>query len=194
MPGLVLLADQKTFMGVTGTTDDALLTTLLTHAEVLLETACDRVACPFQAGGTSRIETHDGTGSGKVFTDYPIATLTSLLIGGDPTNPDETLAVTDPTVIRFGVGTNRIDRVDGEMLGEYGDPRVVQITYTPQDDLPEDAKLAVKRVVALIYGQRGSEDVVSEGDSGYAHALAKYAADLPDWQAAVLAHKRNSFR
>lgn len=160
----------------------------------LFERLCDRAAAPFSDAIAARTEVHDGTGSDALWLDYPIATLASVKIGRNPATPDESLNVADLDVLTYGAGERRIARVDGGTFGDLDAPRVVHVTYATADDLPEDAQMAVKRVLAQVYRQRGSEDASSETVSGYARTMANLAAQDAVWLAAVSAHKRGVFR
>jgi hypothetical protein len=183
---LVSTAEQKTFMGVSGTSDDTLVDSLLTMVEDMLERACGRAGRPFSAALTNRIETHDGTDDTGVDLDYPIASVAEILLGVDADNPTETLDPDDLTVVTFGAGRRRLTRTDCGVFGTRGRPRYVQVTYTTQADLPSIAKLAVMRATASIYRQRGSEDAKSETIGGdFSHTLASLEED-PIWKAAVL--------
>lgn len=54
--------------------------------------------------------------------------------------------------------------------------------------------MAVLRVIAQAFRQRGSEDASSENVSGYARTMANLAAQDELWLAAVRGHKRGVFR
>ncbi len=160
----------------------------------LFERLCDRAREPFSDAITARTESHDGTGGPDLWLDYPVGALTSLTIGRNVAAPDETLSVGDVDVLSVAAGERRLVRVDGGIFGELDAPRVVHATYNTAADLPEDAQLAVLRVIAQTYRQRGSEDAASESASGYARTMANLAAQDAIWLAAVTAHKRGVFR
>lgn len=160
----------------------------------LFERLCDRAHAPFSDAIATRMETHDGTGAPELWLDYPVASLTSLLIGRNPASPDETLNVASLEVLSFRVGERSLVRVDGGTFGAFDAPRVVHITYSTQDDLPVDAKVAVLRVIAQVYRQRGAEDAAIENAAGYARTMADLAAKDGVWLAAVQQHKRGVFR
>ena len=134
-----------------------------------------------------------GTGSSLLMLDYPIAALTSVVLGFSSASPVETLTVADPYSVVFAVGERSLERTDGGVFGEYGKPRCVHVTYNTQADLPTDVALAVKRVVAQIYRQRGSEDAKTESVGGYSRVLADLAATDPIWLQAVQRHARGVF-
>jgi len=185
---LVSLSELKTFLRVSGTTDDALLETLLDQIEDLFERACGRSHAPFQGAQTGRVEWHDGTAR-TLWLDYPVQSLTAITLGHDASAPVETLAVSDPAIVRWEVGSRRVERVDGATFGAPGVRRFVRVTYDAQADLPASAALAVKRATATVYRQIGSEDARSEQLPDFSHVLAEAAAD-PAWQLAVAAHRR----
>jgi hypothetical protein len=190
LPDLVSLADVQTFLGISG--DDALLTDLLEHLEALFESETGRTGKPFQAAASDRAEVHDGTGSADLFLEYPISNIDSVKLGYDSSDPDETLDPTDVDELTYAAGHRKISRTDGGTFGLAGSPRFVHVQYDTQADLPEDAQLAIKRAVAQVYRQRGSEDSTFEmfGQGQYQRRLSNIVADDPLWQRAVAAHRR----
>lgn len=194
MPDLVTLAEMKTYLGdAPADSDDALLATLLDDVEALFESETLRPHGWYTASVTARTDVLDGTGSSRLYLPYPIAALTSVKLGYDAAAPDETLAIANKAVVVYGVGSRVITRTDGGKFGTVRQPRYVQVVYDHQGDLPEDAKLAIKRACALIYRQRGSEDVAEESvGSFYSRVMAKFGRDFvgddPIWRMAVVAH------
>ena len=185
---LVTLEDLQAYLGID--TDAELLQALLDEVEALLVAACDRQDRPFAAAAeAARTEIHDGTGTATLWLDYPASaadTVTSLVIGRDAEDPDETVDVSD---IFVRAGSRQLRRTDGGRFGCVDDPGVVHVTYTAAADLPADAALAVKRVVAAIYWQRGSEGTSTERVGGYSAELSAVAASDPVWRAAVDRHR-----
>jgi len=183
---LVSLTEFDTWLGGAVTAENTLRTTMLEQVEAMFERACGRTHIPFQAAQTTRVEVRDGTGSSVIHLDYAISTLTSVVLGYDPAEPDETLVVAD---LLYAAGSRRLVRTDG-VFGGFGAPRYVHVTYAAQADLPTDAAMAVLRVATAIYRQRGSEGVFSESVGGQFQQLAKLPKDDPVWEMAVAAHAR----
>ena len=194
MPVLVSLAELKSYLGdAPASADDALLTQLIDDVEALFASEAGRPLDSFTRA-TDRTEVHDGTGSPDLYLDYPLAEsgLTSVKLGYNASAPDETLAVTDLSVLVYGEGDRRITRVDGGVFGRAGQRRCVTVGYGHQGDLPESASLAIKSVAALAYRRRGSEAEKSETlGAFYSHTLVNdAAADDPFWCSAVTASAR----
>jgi len=182
---LVTSGDLFDFLGLT-TEQQSLADDLAGLVEALLLQQCGRgPERPFQAAQPGRVEIHDGTGNPLLWLDYRVDTLTSVLLGQNPSTPDETLNVSDPAVLVWGVGSPRIARVDGRRFGCLDRPRYIQVTYDAQADAPAEASLAVLRVTAAVRRQRGSEDAKSERMGAYSADLAAVAQDDPVWQMAV---------
>ncbi len=190
MPDLVSLADLQTYLELSSGTDDSLLTDLLDHVEGLFESETGRKETPFIAANTARSEVKDGTGSPEIYLDYPISAITSISLGFDSSNFDETLTPSDPDEVVWGAGSRRIQRVDGGVFGWLDKPRYVTVVYDFQADLPEEAQLAVKRVVAQVYRQRGSEDATREQIGSYIRTISKLVKDDPLWRRAVAGNSR----
>ncbi len=190
MSDLVSLTDLKTFLEISVSTDDALLTDLLEHAEGLFEASTGRKSVPFTAAATARSEVKDGTGSTMLYLDYAIADVTSISLGFDSSDFVETLDPDDADVVVWGVGSRIIQRVDGGRFGSAGSPRYVTVVYNHQADLPQEAQIAIKRLVSQVYRQRGSEDATREEIGNYTRTLSKLMDTDPIWEAAVTANRR----
>ena len=193
---LVTSSEVEEFLGLTGASaaDKALAGQVAARVQAMLEGACNRAQAPFAPSATARVERHDGTGRPELWLDYPIVALTTVKLGHDPAAPDETLEGTDPQVLVWRTGLARLARVDGGVFGCAGAPLWVEVTYNAGADLPEDAALAVLRVTAALYNQRGAEDVRVEREGGYTGEMAAVAESDPVWQAAVAAHRRVAVR
>lgn len=185
MSDLVEVTDMQDYLGVSHSTDTTVIGSLLTSVEDALERACDRVDRPFQDAETNRTEVHDGEETDTLWLDYPIEYVSSITLGLDVNDPDEELNPDDLTVVVWGEGRRKLQRVDGNTFGPCY-PRYVTIEYDAQADLPAVAKLAVMRGTAMLYRQRGSEDAVGHNESlgDYSHTLAKIKED-DIWQMAV---------
>ena len=171
MADLVSLLDFKAFLAVEDTADDDLLDGLLDAAEEAFEQDAGRVRRPFRAAQSARAELRDGTGDELLILDYSINDLTAIAIGTDPATPDETLDPDDFTLVAWRAGERWIRRVDGGVWGCRDEANVVRITYDAAADLPQMPGLAIKRVAAAIYRQRGAEDATSEQTSTWLRNL-----------------------
>lgn len=192
MADLVSLAELKTYLGdAPASSDDALLTALLNDVEALFESATLRPP-GFYKAGDDITEVKDGTGTARIYLDYPIAEdgLTSIKLGYNSASPDETLNVGSRAVVVYGEGSRVISRVDGGKFGRLGQSRYVEVTYEHADNLPADAKLAIKSVCAAAYRRRGSEEARSEtAGSFYSRTmLDDVASGDPFWKVAVAAN------
>lgn len=176
------------FLGEAADTPDAdAMGALVAQVEALFVSECQRRDRPFQEAELGRVEEHDGTGGRTLWLDYNVTALTSLTLGYDPDDPDETLDVDDPAAVQWRVGSNRIRRLDG-CFGEAGQPGYVHVTYDAAAYLPDDAKAAILRRAAAVWRNRGSEDASSERIGG---AMVELVNGAPDavWEAAVAAHR-----
>jgi hypothetical protein len=193
MADLATLAEFKAHLGgdAGSLPADAVLQMLLDGTEEDFERECGRASVPFVAAALARAEVRDGVGSDAIWLDYGITTLTSVTLGYDHSDPDETLTVAD---LIYAAGSRRIVRLNG-WFGPFDAPRYVKITYDAAADLPTDVKLAVLDEATRRYRTRGSEEVKSEtmgpysvtyrdasvghsGDSGWSRAIAKHTRVL----------------
>lgn len=195
MADIVSLGELKAYLTVSGevlpAADDAALTIILGGVVALFESATLRPP-GFYTDTDERTEVRDGTGSARLFLDYPIAEdgLISVKLGFDSAAPSETLSVANRSVIVYGEGSRCITRVDGGKFGKVGQPRYIEVVYEHLGDLPDDAKLPIMEVAASVYRNRGSEGMQSETvGSFYSYtrdAAQTTAATNPNWQLAVV--------
>jgi hypothetical protein len=194
MPAVLVTADDlQAHLGLGAEADQELLQGLADAVEAMFLQACGRAARPFLAAAENgRVELHDGTGSGSLWLDYPAASaaaVTSLTIGADHDDPDETLTADDLVVVTGSREVRRLDGCWGAGFGALDAPARVRVTYDAAAEAPVDAKLAITRVAAAIYLQRGSEGARSERTGAVQTDWAAIAAGDPVWQAAVAAHR-----
>ena len=172
---LVSLAEVKAWLGITDAAQDTFLTELADRVEAILEQVKHRT---YLAAGVGVTVVLDGTGTPWLWLDRPVTTLSSIKIGLDATNPDETLVPGPKTVVAQG---RRVYRQDGGIF-----PRGianVQVNYTVGDQLDKDAKQAVLEGVAMVYRMRGSEDAATESIGAFGHGLRQRFEELPSWRA-----------
>lgn len=186
---LVSLAEMQRFLGDVPSSDDTLIQELLDETENLFLGECNRRDRPFiaTADTVARTEVHDGTGTRILTLHYPIAASglsTDITLGLDTSDPDDTLEYDDVETLVWVAGSRTIERTDGGIWGYRGVPRYVHVTYKAAADVPESAALGIKRVVAALYRQRGSEDASRESLSGYSRDVAN-AMDDPMWKRAI---------
>lgn len=184
MPAALLdLAELKRFIEGTPASHDALLQEILDETEEQLLRACGRQFRPFAAAQSARAEIRDGNSSATLWLDYAIGAAPSAIwLGRDTSSHDEDIDPTDVEAVIYEIGRRRIVRTDGGLWGCSGDPLVVHVTYNAAADLPLTAQKAVKRMCALVYNQRGSEDATREQIGGYVRDLAKTD---PIWEKCV---------
>jgi hypothetical protein len=194
MSDFVDLADLKTYLGdAPASSDDALLQDLLDEIEALFLNECGRSE---STAPGDVVEVLDGTGTSELYLEFPIAEdgLTSIKLGYNVR-----LARRDArgqligAVLVYGEGSRVVRRTDGGTFGRGGEPRYVTVEYEHQGDEVIGAELAIKRACALVYRQRGSEDVADESvGSFYSRTMAKFGRDFvgddPIWRMAVAAN------
>jgi hypothetical protein len=195
---LVTYDEQQQYLDIPVGADKELIEDLIAETQALFEKEAGRSHAPFGAAQTGRIEIHPGDAGSSILTlDYPIATITSIGVGRDVAVPDETITPADTTTVVWTVGSRELYRVDGGYWrGWY--PTWVKVVYNTVADQPADAKLAVKRLVAGVYNQRGAEGLSTAQRGSRSLSVTAGFAMLADkdplWQMAVAAHRRGWFR
>jgi hypothetical protein len=198
MSALLSVTEVATHLGLATpvtSAEDTLLSALITQVEAAFLAACGRPDKPFQAAQTGRQEHLQGTGTVKLWLDYPISDLTSVTLGTDLTDLDETLDVDDVDVLVWVAGKHWLLRSDGGRFGEEWQPYYTHVTYDAGADLPADAKGAVQSAVVQVFQRRGSEGLLSEQIGPYNAQFAELMSGNgsitsgdPLWRAAVAAH------
>lgn len=154
------LADVKLYSGITGTADDALLSTLITAASLALETVCNRV---FSL--SAYVDVLDGNGRDRInLSESPIASITSLTIDGQAVLASTGWNVTGYTVDNDGSHTLYLV---GKAFSRGR--RNVSVSYQAgYAATPADLKQATVELVALKYRQKevvGIESKTLAGES-----------------------------
>lgn len=189
--GLVAVEEVRTYAGLQDAGAETMLQDLIDQVEALFLAQVGRTARPYQQGGTGRVEVWDGTGSRDLYLDYPVKALTAAITLGYVSPWDESLTPTDPAVLSFQVGSRRLVRVDGGRFGELGKPNYVRVTYDAADDLPDDVRMAVIRMVTALaresgLGESTANRTLPDGEDLPA-VQDVVAADM--WQAAIAVHR-----
>jgi hypothetical protein len=161
------------YLGIDVGTDQEVLEPLLDEVTALFEKACGRESAPFGAAQTGRTEIIQGDPWSKlIYLDYPIATITSIGVGLDVAVPDEVMVPASAASVVWIAGRNDILRSDGGYWARYS-PTLVKVVYNTQAYTPLDAKIAVKKRVAAMYGGRGKEGFtqISRGSRSWSMAM-----------------------
>jgi hypothetical protein len=196
---LVPIADALAYLADVDEDDEAavaLLTQLVDDVEATFLAQCGRPEQAFGAAESGREEVYDGNGQATLYLERNIEALTSVKLGYDSSDPDETLDVADQTELNWRAGDNRLVRLDGGVFGCIGQPNFVEVTYDAAAELPRDAALAITNAVATIWRKLGSEGVVSERTGPYEAQYAEFLGGNgsittgdPIWRAAIANHR-----
>jgi hypothetical protein len=192
---LVEYEEARDFLELDDDSDIELIESLIASVTSLFEKECGREAAPFSAALTARTEIIEAEpGARRIWLDYPIASIASIVLGRDVNAPDETLTPADATQVVWRVGSRYLMRTDGGVWRrDY--PRWVKVVYNTLADFPDDVKLAVKRVVATIYQARGKEGFTSVTRGSRSWTMAEQAAQQDEfWQSALRNHGGNLVR
>lgn len=153
MADLTTLANVKQYLGLTATSDDALLSRLITAASSWVRTYCNR-----DFTSQSYTDTLDGTGNAwQVMKQYPVTAVASVSFSG-VAQAITGLVITNTRSLTFTDGT----------LWEKGRGNV-SVTYAAgYSTTPADIEQAVIEIVALRYREKnriGTTTVNTRGES-----------------------------
>lgn len=169
---LATASDVKSYLGVTGTGDDALLGNLVARAEAFFYEQIERPSLEVHAF----TETLDGTGKDYIMTrHWPIVTVTSLLIGVEAV-PAQFIQIgsretKDSRMVYLAPEFNRVftrGRRNVYISGTAGYPVI-----------PKDVAQTVVEIAARVYQRRKRIDEVSKQVGG--ETVSFSTADLTDF-------------
>ena len=179
---LCALADVKTYLGITDTNSDAVLTTLVTNASTLIESYCNRVflSAPYT-------ETRNGTGGPKLLLlNAPITAVASLTVDGYGIVPAPD-AISPGYLFDQQVLYIRPGAYPGEFVRGIQN---VTVSYTAgYVTVPPDVNQACVELVAAKYAKRNRIDKHSE-TLGSAQTISFDLSDMPAQVKTALASYR----
>lgn len=180
MPDLVTLADVKRHLGTAATSDDALLSSLITQVS---SAVASRLSRELLTG--ARTETRDGNGKTKlVLNDYPVTAVSSVVVDGIAIPPAPDVLTPGYRFSSTAITLNGYCFARGQQN--------VELAYTAGfAAVPEDVQLAVLDTVALAYKQRDHLDVSSKSLAG--ETISYITTDLTPAAKARLAPYRRTF-
>lgn len=167
MPQFATLADVKSFMSITGATDDALLTSLIVAASGAMETVLNRTVAQ-----SAYTDTVDGNGkAAMMLSNRPVISVSAVTINGQPV----------PASSGYGVtGYAQDDNVVflRNLVFTRGLRNVVIAYQAGWATVPDDIKQACIETVALKYKQKEYAGYRSKSLAGETVVFDK--SDFPD--------------
>jgi len=177
MADLTTLAAVKSWLGLTASTDDALLSRLITATSAYIEQWTNRHFL-----SQSFNEVRDGTGSAVlVFADYPVTAVTAVVVNGQA-------IPLSPGYGQFGYSfTDTVLRLTGRWFDRgLGN---VQLTYTAgYASVPPEIEQACIELVALRYKERDRIGHQSKSLAG--ETVTFMVRDFPDSVRTILTNWR----
>jgi uncharacterized phiE125 gp8 family phage protein len=168
---LCALADVKTYLGITDTNSDTVLTALVVNASAMCEAFCNRVFA--QASYT---ETRNGSGKAAMtLANAPVSAVASVSVDGLPV-----IASASPTLGGYVFDADTLYLRAGVYPCTFtaGVQNVV-VTYTAGfATIPPDVAQACIELVALKYAKRNRIDKASE-TLGTQQTISYTMADMP---------------
>lgn len=168
---LCALADVKTYLGITDTNSDAVLTALVASASAMIESYCNRVFL-----SASYTETRNGTGGAKLLLlNAPVTAVSSLTVDGYavPPAPD---AISPGYLFDQQVLYIRPGAYPGEFVRGIQN---ITVTYVAgYATVPPDVNQACVELIASKYAKRLRIDKKSE-TLGTAQTIGFDLSDMP---------------
>lgn len=190
---LVSLADFKAEMGITATTDDVFLGSLLDRVSQIVEAHCDRVF----AVETVREDLRDSCALLYLpLTRYPVISITSVSVDGDA------LVGTITDLVEIDKETGRLYRLDASAnLVQWETGRLSIVYQAGYSTMPGNLREAVMRLAKYGYSGRTRDPAIKgerflEGLYAYDlfnGASSDYASGVPKDVAGLLAPYRRQY-
>lgn len=170
---LTTLVNVKVWLNISVTTDDTLLTRLITAESMVIQSWLNR-----QITSQAYTETRDGTGAGvgqyeMVFGNYPVTAVASLTIDGTAIPLSSDGGIQQPG---YGFDATRIwiapvgSSVDARYSNQYfftqGRANVVMAYTAGYSAIPFDIEQACIELIALRYRERDRIGQASKGMAG----------------------------
>lgn len=171
MSDLCALADVKTFLGITTTTTDAVLQSLITKVSAAIESYCNRTFA-----SADYTETRNGGGGNRLFlANGPVTNVASVTVDGyvvsRAASPILPGFVGDESTVYIRPGAHPCTFTKGVQN--------VTVTYTAgYATIPPDVAQACIEMVASHYAKRERIDKVSE-TLGTQQTISYSQADMP---------------
>lgn len=180
MADLTTLANARNWVNVTGTTDDALLTRLVSAASVYIKSWLSR-----DLSSKSYSEARDGTGGDTImFSDYPVTAVASVSVNG----------VAAPLSVDGIAAGYVFDDISLVLIGSRFPVgrRNVKFTYTAgYVSIPADVEQCCLELVGVKYRERGRIGEVSKSVGG--ETISYTQKDMPDSVKTILAQYNKTF-
>lgn len=161
---IITLAEAKTHIGITGTSEDTSLQQIVDAVNVFVGTYCHRT---FESA-TYTEELYDGSGGPElVLKNYPIITITEILV--DTEEVDERTDVGEEGYYIKNANNGILYNNAGWSRGRGN----IQITYTAgYATVPNDLKYACLAMAAYFRNMKGKDGIMSESLGSYAYSIA----------------------
>ncbi len=162
--GLTTVANVKAYLGITGSTDDALIENLIDRVTDFIKRYCNR-----EFTKSNYDEYYDGNGTGCLFLpNYPVVSVASLEIDGIIKASTDYAIYADAGMVRL-----KNEKFTDGVLN-------VHVTYTAgYATVPKDLEQACTEVVAMKYYSRGTEKFGVTARSFGEGGTVSYASTLP---------------
>ncbi len=166
---LFTLTELKTFLGISGTTEDAQLTPMVAAVNAWVLKYLDRGIEKTTYTG----ELYDGTGTASlILRNYPVSAVTKVLIENE-----ELKAVDYDDRVESGTDGYWIKDADtGILFRSSCWPRgrgLIKVSYTAgYDEIPDDLKYCCYRIASYLRNVQKKPGLVAESLGSYSYSLA----------------------
>lgn len=178
---IIALADLKTFLGITGTSEDTSLTTILNAVLDFVPQYLNRTIDET----TYTAELYDGPGQATLcLRNYPVISVTEVLVEGEEIEEREDTTDTDGYFLEANAGILVYDGLWNRGRG------IIEITYKagysdttstaedPHIPYPQDLRYAHYSLCSYYRNMKGKTGIISENLGSYSYRLANSISDM----------------
>lgn len=159
---IITLAELKTYLGITGTTEDSKLTTIVAATNTFVETYCNRA---FEEAEYTE-ELYDGPGSSVLcLKNWPVSEVAEVIV--EDTEVEERTEI-DGEGYYLDAEAGILHNNDLWNRGRG----IITVTYTAgYETIPDDLKFAVLELASYFRNMSGKSGIRSESLGSYSYSL-----------------------
>lgn len=181
---LITTANLKTFLGISGSSEDTILDSIVNAASKMIQSFCGKALV--QATYT---EYYDGSGVEElILKNYPIASVTSLNIDGSRTFGSSTdINVADNVIIDANSGIITLWHNYSVFPKGLRNVKVVYVAGYATNAIPYDLQQACKQTAMMIYKRQYQDQKVGIASETIGDKTTTYElADIPKTAQAII--------
>ena len=198
MPSFVTLTDVKLFLGITGTSEDVLLNSLIPAVSATINTICGRA---LELGTYAEtFDVPDSIQDSLMPLNYPILSVVAITDNGTALTVGTEVVIERTKMLVLLLGAGGAIRARGDILVQSGPfftsgRQTIQMTYSAgHEPIPKDLKLLTNKVIGGVFNSKDQGNFKSERIGDYSYTvLSNMLVGDPILEQVLKNYKRVSF-